>query len=145
MGDRNDDNASGSDEEEEGLKNKKRERDLDEAYAMYLQNTKNTGAVSGTKQAKRSKKKHRLTVTQEAEEDLEMAAIEDVDKDTQTYARMLQGSREDDSGDDGSDDESSDDDDGFHAEPMTPEEHAQRAQRATEKKNKKVKRGEVSV
>jgi AdoMet-dependent rRNA methyltransferase SPB1 len=105
----------------------KRERDLDDAYNTYLTNTPNGIAKSGTKFAKRSKKAQRQKVMQEAEEDQEMALAqpEYVSNDAKTYAKLLSGPK--DSDDDQSSDEE-EDDDGFNADPMTPEEYAERQQ-----------------
>ena len=109
--------------DDEAERMRRRERDLDEAYAMYLQSTKNGEAKSGTKAAKRSKKLQRMKVVEEAEEDQEMvlAGKSGIGEDMKTYAKMLQGAA-------GSDDEDSSDsdesDDGFNAEPVTPEVHA---------------------
>mmetsp|Transcript_26932 Transcript_26932/g.61952 ORF Transcript_26932/g.61952 Transcript_26932/m.61952 type:complete len:1000 (+) Transcript_26932:137-3136(+) len=102
----------------------RRERDLDEAYELYLQSTKNGDAKSGTKMAKRSKKIQRMKVMEEAVEDQEMLLADKggINYDTMAYAKMLRG-------DNGSDDEadssdSDESDDGFHADPVTPEVHA---------------------
>jgi AdoMet-dependent rRNA methyltransferase SPB1 len=105
----------------------KRERDLDDAYTTYLQNTPNGLAKSGTKFAKRSKKAQRQKGMQEAEEDQEMALEEPehVSYNAKTYAKMLQGPQDSDDEDQSSDEE---DDDGFGADPMTPAEYAERKQ-----------------
>lgn len=97
----------------------RRERDLDEAYAQYLQNTKTV--VPGTKTAKRSKKLERKKLIDEAHEDQEMAMTHDLSYNVKTYAKLLHGNEsDDDEGQEESDDES---DDGFNAAPMTPAEH----------------------
>lgn len=128
--------GEGSDDEsiEEEARLRRRERDLDEAYNMYLASTKNGLAKSGTKMAKRSKKLQRLKVAEEAAEDQEMAlsAPSAIGQDMKTYAKMLQGGN--DSDDDDDDASSSDeDDDGFDAEPVTPEEHGQMQKRKKQK------------
>lgn len=110
------------DDEEE--RRRRRERDLDEAYEMYLNSTKNNAAKEGSRMQKRSKKLERMKVLEEAAEDQEMALAgkAGIGEDTMTYAKMLQGNRgSDDDSDDSSDDDS---DDGFNAEPVTPEIHA---------------------
>jgi hypothetical protein len=63
---------------------------------------------------------------QEAEEDQEMALEEPehVSYNAKTYAKMLQGPQDSDDEDQSSDEE----EDGFKADPMTPEEYAQRQQ-----------------
>lgn len=95
------------------------DRELDSAYDRYLSQTKDKGAKSGTKMAKRSKKAMRLKAAEEAKEDADF-----VDDDTKTYAKMLQGPKDSDD-EDSSDPEgdSDDDEDGFRSTPMTPEEH----------------------
>jgi AdoMet-dependent rRNA methyltransferase SPB1 len=112
---------------------KLREKELDDAYDMYLQTTKDGLAKSGTKMAKRSKKLQRLKVAEEAAEDQEMALATPagIDYDTKAYAELLHGPRDSDDEDDSSDggdssgDEDDDDDgDGFHDPPMLPEEHS---------------------
>jgi AdoMet-dependent rRNA methyltransferase SPB1 len=134
-GDSDDDVVIGKQEEKsDGLdeteRMRRRERELDDGYNSYLENTNNGLAKSGTKMAKRSKKIQRRQVEDEAIEDQEMAAVgpEHVDFNAQAYAEMLKGPDDDDSEDDTS---LEDEDDGYGAEPMTPEEHAieQRAKR----------------
>jgi AdoMet-dependent rRNA methyltransferase SPB1 len=111
------DSDSESDEETDRLA--RRERELDDAYGMYLQNS--NVSKTGTKTAKRSKKYQRLKVAQEATEDQDMmlSTPAGIGDDTRAYVKLLQGPR--DSDDESSDDE--EDDDGFHADPMTPGEH----------------------
>ena len=113
---------------------RRRERDLEEAYELYLQTTKNATAKSGTKMQKHSKKLQRQKLVEEATEDQElmMSQKSGIRQDTLAYARLLQGpkgSDNDDSDDDDdnrdSDSDDDDDDDGFHAKPVTPEVHAQ--------------------
>ncbi|KAL7571246.1 hypothetical protein ACA910_008903 [Epithemia clementina (nom. ined.)] len=143
FGDSDDDVVIGNPEEEgvpedETERNRRRERDLDEAYDMYLQNTKNNAAKTGSKMQKRSKKLQRMKVMEEAVDDQEMmlAQKSGIMQDTITYAKMLHGPRgsDDDSDDDENDaDDESDDDDGFHAEPVTPEEHAALQKKQKEK------------
>jgi AdoMet-dependent rRNA methyltransferase SPB1 len=108
---------------------KLREKELDDAYAMYLQTTKNGLAKTGTKMAKRSKKLQRIKVAQEAAEDQEMALATPagIDYDTKVYADLLRGPRDSDEDDNDSsaeDDGGSENDDGFHDPPVLPEEHA---------------------
>ena len=107
---------------------KLRERELDEAYDMYLQTTQNGLATSGTKMAKRSKKLQRLKVAQEAAEDQEMtlATPAGIDHDTKAYVQLLQGPKDSDDDTDGDErnDSSDSEDDGFFSEAMLPEEHA---------------------
>ena len=104
------------------------ERDLDAAYERYLENTKNGAAKSGTKAAKRSKKLLREKLAEESHEDHELLLTkpQGMSEDLKAYAAMLQGPK--DSDDDGSDssEDDGDDDDGFHAEPMTPDEQVRR-------------------
>lgn len=111
-----------------------RERDLDEAYELYLQSTKNQAAKSGTRMQKRSKKIQRLKVMEEATEDQEMMLNQKsgIMQDTIAYAKLLHGPRDgdedsddDDDDDNDADDESEEDDDRFHAEPDTAETHAE--------------------
>ena len=115
--------------------NYRMDRELDDAYDRYLRTTKNNMAKSGTKMAKRSKKLQRQKALTEAQEDQEMmlSNVSGIDKDTKTYAKMLQGNRNNDDSsvddDDRNDDSDDDDDDGFHAEPLTPGEHAAKKRR----------------
>jgi len=127
------DDNDGSDDEVNRLR--KREGELDDAYNMYLQNTKNGVAKSGTRFAKRSKKAQRVKAMEEAEEDQDMAMLDTayVSNDTKTYAKMLQGPKDSDDEDSSSDEE--EDDDGFKADPMTPEEHARAKKQRTADKN----------
>ena len=111
-------------EQNEERRKERREADLDTAYQMYLEKTKNGLAKSGTKMAKRSKKHQRQKIMMEAAEDQEMAMVNGyADYNTRTYAQLLQGPKDSDDDDDNSSDEENDD--GFNADPMTPEEHAQ--------------------
>ena len=105
---------------------RRRERDLEDAYTMYLESTKNELAKSGTKMAKRSKKAQRQKVVDEAAEDQEMAAVapDQMDYNARTYAEMLQGPKDSDEED--SDGDESSEDDGFGSAPLTPDEHAQK-------------------
>lgn len=108
------------------------DRELDAAYDRYLSNTKNGLAKSGTKMAKRSKKLQRQKAMEEANEDQELMMANDsmIDRDTETYAKMLQGTKDSD------DEDSEDEDDGFHDEPQTPEEHkAKRAKVGSKQAN----------
>jgi len=104
------------------------DKELDEAYESYLKLTKNKAAKAGTKMAKRSKKLLKMKAAQEASEDAEMM----MSSDTKTYASILNKKNHanedysDDSDQRESDIDSDDDDDGFHADPITPEEHAAR-------------------
>lgn len=128
--DSNDDNNNENDPDaKEERRRIRRERDLDEAYNQYLENTKDGLAVSGTKMAKRSKKAMRHKVAQEAEQDTEMAMTGEagLSYDLKTYARMLKGDSDDEDDHDkmdGSAQDNDDDDDGFLADPMTPDEFA---------------------
>lgn len=142
FGDSDDEVVVGKDADSEDSDNEtgllhKRESELDDAYTMYLQNTTNGVAKSGTKFAKRSKKAQRVKAMEEAEEDQEMAMAETsyVTNDTKTYAKMLQGPK--DSDDEASSSDEEEDGDGFNAEPMTPEEYAalQKAKKSTGEKN----------
>ena len=123
----NSDSDEDADSEDEETRIRRQERDLDEAYNEYLQNTKDGMAKSGTKMAKRSKKLERQKVVEEAQEDQEMAmtGADTVDYNTKTYAKLLQGGQDDSDDDDGVS-SSDEDDDGFDADPVTPEEHAAR-------------------
>jgi AdoMet-dependent rRNA methyltransferase SPB1 len=126
--DDDDDDQKGEDEDEETGYSYRLEKDLDFAYERYLQTTKNGEAKVGTKAAKRSKKLMREKIAQESHEDQELllTSKEGLDKDTKTYAELLQGPKDsDDEDDDSSDDEGAadEDDDGYAADPMTPEEH----------------------
>ena len=109
------------------------DRELDSAYDRYLSNTKDKGAKTGTKMAKRSKKAMRVKAAEQAQEDDDMM----MDADTKKYAEMLQGPKESDddsSGDEegnGSDDDS---DDGFKSIPVTPAEHKKIAKAKTDTK-----------
>lgn len=116
---------SDGDEDDEDRLRRRRERDLDAAYDLYLQTTKDGSAKSGTKMAKRSKKLQRIKVAEEAAEDQEMALATPagIGGDTKAYIEMLKGPKDSDSDSDGS---SEDEDDGFHDDPLTPEEHAAR-------------------
>ena len=136
FGDSDEDVVVGQAEEEgvpddERERHRRRERDLDEAYEMYLQSTKNAVAKSGTKLQKRSKKIQRQKVIEEAIEDQEMMLSNKsgIMQDTMAYAKLLQGPKDDDDSDDkedgDSDDDDESDDDGFHAEPVTAEVHAE--------------------
>lgn len=111
------DDIEGDDEQ---AQQKRRERDLEEAYAQYLQNTKSS--IAGTKAAKRSKKLERQKLIDEAHEDQEMAMNKDLSYNVKTYAKMLRGNESDDDNESNSadDDESND---GFNDPPMTAEEH----------------------
>ncbi|GAX17049.1 AdoMet-dependent rRNA methyltransferase SPB1 [Fistulifera solaris] len=136
--DDDDGNDSGinADEDEEERRKALREKALDDAYNMYLRNTKNGEAKSGTRMAKRSKKLERQKVVEEALEDQEMALVGKSmsDYNTRTYAEMLTGPKDsDDSDSDASDD---DGDDGFSDDPMTPEEHAILVQQRKSEKTK---------
>jgi AdoMet-dependent rRNA methyltransferase SPB1 len=124
------------DEADEETRTKRRETELEEAYNLYLQSTKDGLAKSGTKMAKRSKKIQRQKMATEAEEDQEMSLVNHYsDYNARTYAQILQGPK--DSDDDDDDDSSNEgDDDGFNAEPVTPEEHAQLAKRKKAQKEK---------
>jgi AdoMet-dependent rRNA methyltransferase SPB1 len=129
FGDSDDDIVVGEDQEddtnsEDDDRLSRREKELNAAYDSYLQNTKDGLAKSGTKMAKRSKKLQRLKVAEEAAEDQEMAQTSTayMKGDAKTYAKMLQGDDDSDGPDQDSEDE---EDDGFEADPMTPEEHAQ--------------------
>ena len=107
------------------------DRDLDGAYERYLQTTKDGMAKSGTKMAKRSKKAQRQKAMQEAEEDEEMHLLAPttagMDQDTKAYAKLLTGGKDsDDSDGDVLEDDVDEDDDGYHAEPLTPGEHAKK-------------------
>ena len=97
------------------------DRELDEAYDRYLRGTKNGLAKSGTKAVKRSKKLERQEAMDEANEDQEMLMADSgmINRDTETYAKMLQGPMDSDDEEDDSEEE----DDGFHDEPLTPSEH----------------------
>jgi len=99
------------------------DRELDDAYDRYLSSTKDGLAKSGTKMAKRSKKLQRQKAVEEANEDQDMmmAGESMIDRDTETYAKMLQGPK--DSDDDDDDESEEEDDDGFNDEPLTPAEH----------------------
>jgi len=135
FGDADDDVVVGKQEEvipgDDAERLRRRERDLDEAYELYLESTKSSAAKKDTKMQKRSKKLQRMKVMEEAAEDQEMIMSEKggIGQDTMTYAKMLQGDK-------GSDDDSSDDsdesDDGFNAEPVTPEVHAAMQRRKQE-------------
>mmetsp|Transcript_6683 Transcript_6683/g.10576 ORF Transcript_6683/g.10576 Transcript_6683/m.10576 type:complete len:616 (+) Transcript_6683:59-1906(+) len=102
------------------------DRDLDEAYDRYLKKTKDGLAKSGTKMAKRSKKQQRLKAAEEAAEDEEMflSNAKGVNHDTKTYAKMLQGPKDSDDSDDDEVEDNASDSDGFHDEPLLPEEYA---------------------
>jgi AdoMet-dependent rRNA methyltransferase SPB1 len=108
------------------------DRELDDAYETYLRNTKNGLATSGTKMTKRSKKLLRLKAVEEANQDQELIMADEsmVNRDMETYAKMLQGPGD-------SDDEkvSDEEDDGFNEEPLTPAEH---------KTNRKTKEQKVA-
>mmetsp|Transcript_9122 Transcript_9122/g.12954 ORF Transcript_9122/g.12954 Transcript_9122/m.12954 type:complete len:1162 (-) Transcript_9122:205-3690(-) len=111
------------------------DEELDEAYNRYLAHTKNGNAKAGTKMAKRSKKAMRAKAAEEAQEDQEMMNTDNMNgtgskitNDTRTYAKMLNGAKDSDDDDDENDtkvehDYASSDDDGFHATPVTPEQH----------------------
>jgi len=104
------------------------DRELDGAYDLYLANTKSESVKKGSRMAKRSKKAMRTKADEQVKEDQDM-----MENDTKAYAKILQGPR--DSDDDSSDDESSDDDDGFHADPITPQEHGRRQNEIMEERN----------
>jgi AdoMet-dependent rRNA methyltransferase SPB1 len=108
------------------------DRELDSAYDQYLANTKNKGAKTGTKSAKRSKRAMRLKASEQALEDDDMM----VDNDTKVYAEMLQGPKEsdDDSSDDDEEQGASSDDDGFNSAPVTPSEHKKKVTAKKEQK-----------
>ncbi|GKY95483.1 AdoMet-dependent rRNA methyltransferase spb1 [Mayamaea pseudoterrestris] len=129
-----DDNDSDDDSKADELALLKREKELDSAYEMYMQTTRNSAATSESKMAKRSKKVQRLKLAMEVDEDQEMAlsAPSGIDHDAKTYARMLQGP--DDSADEDDDALSEDDEDGFDAAPMTPEEYAAEQSRVKKRK-----------
>ena len=99
------------------------DRELDAAYDRFLKNTKNAEAKSGTKMAKRSKKVLRLKAAEAASEDAEVASL---NNDTKAYAKLLNPKDSDD--DEGTNERESDleSDDGFHDDPVTPEEHTAR-------------------
>ena len=111
-------------DEDEGDRLDRMQRELDEAYSTYLENTKDGLAKSGTKMQKRSKRVQRLQLVEEAAEDDEMALAGrgNVHESTRAYAKLLQGNDSDADSNDSSDD---DEDDGFDAAPMTPDEFAQ--------------------
>jgi len=108
------------------------DRELDTAYDKYLSNTKSKSAKAGTRMAKRSKKAQRTKADEQAKEDQDM-----MENDTKTYAKMLQGPKDsdDDSSDEEEDYSSGDDEDGFHADPVTPQEHQRRQTERTDDKN----------
>jgi hypothetical protein len=97
-------------------------------YDWYLETTKDGTAKSGTKAAKRSKKLMKEKIAKESHKDQELLLVnpEQLDKDTKTYAAMLQGARDSDDDDDSLEDEEGSND-GFHAKPATPQEHAKKA------------------
>jgi 23S rRNA U2552 (ribose-2'-O)-methylase RlmE/FtsJ len=129
----NDSDDADDDDDKNRLKRRlRREKELDDAYMLYLQNTKNQSKRADTRLAKRSKRLQSQLAAQETAQDIEMARSGDgemksmlFDYDAKTYAKLLsQGTAA--AGSDDSDDSSasSDDDDGFHDVPTTPEEHA---------------------
>jgi len=89
------------------------DRELDEAYDLYLSETKSSEAKQGTKMAKRVKKRVKMKAMENAAEDDKI--MESLQGDTVSYAKLLQGPK--DSDDEDEDDES---DDGFHSVPLTP-------------------------
>ena len=123
---------------DESLKKERKEKDeetgysyrldeeMDEAYNHYLENTKDGLAKSGTKHEKRKKKSKRLNAIDEADEDaaLLLQAEEKLGTDAKAYAELLQGPKGDSDADDDDDSSDEDEEDGFHSEPMTPEEFA---------------------
>ena len=100
------------------------DKEMDSAYDMYLSKTKNKAAKTGTRMEKRQKVSRKKKLLQEAQEDDELittATKEGLDEETKQYVKLLDGGKRDsDDSDDGEDEE---DDDGFHAKPVTPDEH----------------------
>ena len=127
--DRSDDEApdENQDRDEETGYSYRLDREMDEAYERYLSATKNGAAKRGTKTAKRSKKLMREKLAEEAHEDQEilLANAKGVDKDTKAYVQLLQGNGSE--AESSEDEDGADESDGFHDEPMTPSEHAARA------------------
>jgi len=108
-------------------RDQKLEMELEEAYGRYLQGTKNAGAKTGTRSAKRARKKKDEVLRNDAAEDEDIlkmvgdSAVGGLSTDALQYAKMLNvgskgtsgGTREEDnSGDEGpeSDDPGSDED-----------------------------------
>merc|ERR1740139_1105691 len=108
-------------------RDQKLEMELEEAYGRYLQGTKNAGATTGTRSAKRARKKKDEVLRNDAAEDEDIlkmvgdSAVGGLSTDALQYAKMLNvgskgtsgGTREEDnSGDEGpeSDDPGSDED-----------------------------------
>lgn len=156
-----DDSNSDDDNIDEKKVLKKREKELNEAYELYLQTTKDGLAKSNTKMAKRSKKLQREKVINEVIEDNEMLLNNDTDMngmdyDKRQYVQLLTGknisktsnykkrndgdSSDDDNNNadrdsDDSDDDNDNDSDGFHDEPMTPDEYQQKKKSTTIQNN----------
>lgn len=108
--------------DDEEARIRRREDELESSYQLYLSNTKDGSAKSGTKMAKRSKKQQMQQLADEAAEDEEAVMAQSTNYSTNVYARMLQGTN-DSEGEKDSDDSDADDD-GFDTEPMTPKEFA---------------------
>jgi len=102
-----DDLAKDDEAPDDEIMKKRREKDLDAAYEMYLKKTMN--GIAGTKMAKRSKKLQRQKMMEEAAEDQELAEMQATDYNTRTYAEMLQGPKDSDGSDDDSDSSSEED------------------------------------
>lgn len=132
-----DDQRQDVDLDDDDHRTKKLEDELNSAYDFYLKNTKNGAAKSGTKMAKRSRKSQREKFLQEAAEDQELAINSNIDYSTRTYAEMLQGPKDSDDENESSDGEVND---GYHDDPLTPEEHQDLMHRMKMKTGKKEDR-----